>query len=191
MVQAAGIVVAGSRPFVRAVASSLRRRRRVVVGIAGRTERDFILANASGGLFVFEHGGEQWRTLLDELKDARQAGLRIVAVVPAELADEADALEQAGAHAVFQWDGVTPDAVVAGAEALLADRHVTPEPPARPPTRLPFRLTEGSAAEPGSRWDPRTCMAPCARIVSRKPVGRWRRVASVFGAFFALTVLIG
>ncbi|BDG06963.1 hypothetical protein [Anaeromyxobacter paludicola] len=132
MAYTGGIVVAGSRPFVRAVATAFRQRHRVVVGIAGETERAFILANASGGLFVFEHGGEPWRALLEELQEARAAGLRIVAAIPDPLRDEAPAVEAAGADLLVTWDGDDATPVVDAGESLLAEREARREPPPRP-----------------------------------------------------------
>ncbi|HZZ86017.1 MAG TPA: hypothetical protein VFE30_15905 [Anaeromyxobacteraceae bacterium] len=185
-----GIVVAGSRPFVRAVTAAFRQHGRVVVGIAGETESDFVLANASGGLFVFEYCGAQWRTLVERLALVRGAGLRMVAALPAASAEgEADRLEQAGVDVVALWDGQTADFVVAGAEALLEERAAAASaPPFEPGAALPDAPAESGT--PAVRWDPRSRMAPLARVVDGPP-SRWERLGEVLGSLLAAAALAG
>ncbi len=181
-----GIVVAGSRPFVRALTGAFRQRRRVVVGITGELEPTFVLANASRGLLVLEYDGPQRIAVLAPLLGpARRAGLRIVVVLPTGLEQAAEGLVQAGVDVVVPWSEETPELVVSGAESLLE---------ARGPERTPAPLAVASEpplvrgpAQP-ARWNPRDRMAPLARVVG-PPRSAWRRVGAVLGSLFALAAL--
>lgn len=178
-----GIVVAGSRPFVRALTGAFRQRRRVVVGITGELEPTFVLANASRGLLVLEYDGAQRLPVLSTLLGpARRAGLRIIAVLPPGLEPAAEGLVQAGVDAVVPWVEATPELVVSGAESLLelAERTPLPLPLEPEPPR-------DATAQP-VRWDPRQRMAPLARVVDPPP-SPWRRVGTVLGSLFALAAL--